>query len=764
MGLCDNFNIIAPREVHKTELYDGRALRFLRKLDSLSDDDRRKLDKYYYSAKNDRRKVTYETYRGFGTDCVGRYGVRNEVGLQAFSKKVRGLLAQKYYWDLDICNCQPTLLLQLAQEKGWDCDTLRDYCENREERLASVCSELGIERDDAKEIFISILYGSSKWQQTEYLRTFTAQAKKIQQNILLSCPAFFDKVKKRRFILDGTSDIESSACAIYLQTIERQLLLVSEDFLRTQKREFLVYIHDGGLIKKERDETHAPTHLLPFLELHVKNQTGFSVRFAFKEFAIDFVIPPEEKIYRADELINDSFAASQLATLAGSDLGKSNGKLLVFDESTGVWTGEEEPLKRLVHKFEKQLIFKQEGSFGIITHDYGGCERNIPKMLSQALNYVEEIKLDYDTSIGKLLFANGIFDLQTQQFTDSFDPTIHFAGRIPRNFSAKRDTNIESLVKKILFEDPYLVEQREQAEFFMTGIARAIYGDYKAKRAYISVGEANCGRGLLTEALRLTYGSFVALFNSNNLLYNSRSSDDEAKKLKWYLPISQSRLAISNEISMTGQYVDSNTLKSLSSGGDEIIARKLHENEITVKSRTTCLLLTNDIPKMKPADQGLLNRLCVNELKKFYVANPDPMNPYQAKEDKTLKEKFAQESWQTALFWILSDCWVRFFKTDRIAPKPLAIQLAAEEWIETGTSVRSLLEQGFEITKVESDYVTGTTIRAFLKEKGCKYSDTKIGREIRKITGFDKDQKKIDGKNTKVYFGLKEPVSGSVSG
>ena len=585
---------------------------------------------------------------------------------------------------------------------------------------------------------------------------FTSEMNKIQKNILSICPTLLDKVRKRRNIVSGTSSLESSCVATFLQTIERTVLLVAEDFLKTQKRELLTYIHDGGLVKKLPGEQNPPTHLLEGLEKHVKTHTGFEVKFTFKDLSSDIQVPEEEQIYKSSDIIDDKFAAEKFASLAGPLLGKSQGELIVFDTSLGLWTTAKESVKRLVFEHSEELIFRQESPRGIKIHNYGGSEKHIPCMLAQALNFVEEVKLDYDTSVGKLLFADGIYDMNSQQFTRSFDPQIHFAGRISRNFCATRDTNTEALVKKILFEDPYLDDQKEQAEFFMTGIARAIYGDYKAKRAYISVGEANCGRGLLTEALRLTFGSFVALFNSNNLLFNSKSSDDEAKKLKWYIPISQSRLAISNEISMTGQFVDSNTLKSLSSGGDEIIARKLHENEVTVKSRTTCLLLTNDIPKMKPADQGLLNRLCVNELKKFYVANPDPTNPYQAKEDKTLKEKFGQEDWQNALFWILADCWKTFSKTDRTAPKPDSVVKAAAEWVETGTSVRSLLEQEYQITKLETDYVISTSIRSYLKEKGCKDSDTKIGREIRKLTGIDKDQKKIDGKNTKVYFGLRE--------
>jgi hypothetical protein len=760
MTLADNLSYNATQEIQKHELYDPRMLYYLLSINTHAAEDIRKIKRFARGATNGKKKITYTTYKGFGSRAIGRYVAKNESGLQSLPKNIRAALCKNYYWDFDIVNCHPTFLFQLCKQWGFECQYLQDYVEHRDQHLQKIADELHLSsKDTAKEVFRNIMFGSGQYDgKSEFLDKLIQEMKQITKNFCEKHKEFYEWTKKKKELQNDNRPAENSALAVFLQDVEKMIVLTIEDYMKIKKRRVDTNMFDGGHLLKLPNETEGPQDLLRGAEEWVLSKTGYSIKLLYKPMETTFVYPIDKNhIYEPDENINDAFAAKKLSELAGTNLCKNQkGDIFVFSTTKGIWSGEKNDLAELIDGFHDDLIFLQDTGKFIKKHDYGGNTTNIQKMITRLPAKVEVKEFDYDTSRGKLLFSNGIYDFDTQTFTEGFDPEIHFAGRIDRPFPATRNPDYEARVHKILFEDPYLQEQQEQAMFFKTAIARALYGDYSAKRAYLSVGEPNCGRGLLTLSLLQAFQSFVSTFSSNNLLYNAKSSDDEAKKLAWYVPISNTRIAISNEISMMGKSIDGNIMKALSSGGDVINARKLHENETPLKSRTTIFLLTNDVPEMKPNDIGIQNRLCTNELKKSYVANPDPSDPHQAQEDKRLMDEAKSKEWSDALFWILADAWAAFALTDRTAPKPAAVLAANADWIEKGVSLKSIVAEKYEFTKSEDDWILATELRSYLKSRGIKDSDTKVGREVRKMTGISKTQKKHDGKVLTVYFGLKE--------
>jgi len=760
MTLADNLSYNTPNEIQKDELYDPRMLYYMLSIKNIPDDDMRKLKKFARGAKNGKKKITYATYKGFGSRSIGRFVAKNESGLQSLPKNMRAALCQKYYWDFDIVNCHPTLLLHLCKQWGFESKYLHDYVEHRNQHLQTIADSMHLSsHDQAKDVVRNIMFGSGQYDgKSEFLDLIIQEMKQITKNFCEKYKEFYEWTQKKKELQNDNRPPENSALATFLQDVEKMIVLTIEDFMKLKKRRVDTNMFDGGHLLKLPDETEGPQDLLRGAEEWVLSKTGYAIQLIYKPMNTTFVYPIDKNhIYDPDENINDAFAANKLSELAGSNLCKNQkGDVFVFSTKKGLWSGEKKDLLELIDRFHDDLIFLQDTGKFIKKHDYGGNATNIQKMITLLSSKVSVKEFDYDTSRGKLLFTDGIFDFDTQTFHEGFDSDIHFTGRIDRSFPSTRNSEYEARVHKILFEDPYLIEQTEQAMFFKTAIARALYGDYSAKRAYLSVGEPNCGRGLLTLSLLQAFESFVTTFSSNNLLYNPKSSDDEAKKLAWFVPIANTRIAISNEISMSGKFIDGNTMKALSSGGDVINARKLHENETPLKSRTTIFLLTNDVPEMKPNDVGIQNRLCTNELKKSYVANPDLSDPTQAQEDKRLMDEAKTKQWSDALFWILADAWAAFALTDRTAPKPAAVLAANADWIEKGVSLKSIVAEKYEFTKSEDDWVLASDVRTYLKSRGIKDSDTKVGREVRKMTGISKLQKKRDGKLVTVFYGLKE--------
>jgi len=748
----------------KTEIFDANMMLALSEHDGVPADIKRALKAYRKSATNGNQvSIVYEFGKKWAAIRRGRLGPQRGLGLQTFRSDIRAALAARYYWDVDVVNAQPNILVALCKQRGWACEALEEYTRARADKLAELMAELDCDRDDAKRFCLTILFGATPYKKVPaYYQQLATELARIADN----CAIAFPDIYKICAADKSKANLKASCLAVVAQDKEREVLLCIDEFLKTKGRTFSCLIHDGGLVLKEEDETEFPSEMLREAEAHVLQALGFRIRLEVKPMTHSFEVK-EERLVPTSVVISDSWAAKQFVELLGPNVVLDRtGLRYIFDDTTGLWSTDETTLKRWLNRFANRMVFKQDSASGIRTFDYSGKEVAIQAMMknmNRHLEPVDFVNTRANSAIGKLLFADGILDMDTMEFNPGFDPAYFFFGRIPRPFPYERNEALIERVEKLLFEDPYLEDQAEQARFYKIGLARAIYGDYQAKRCYTSVGEPNCGRGLLTGALIAAFGDYVTTFDSNNLLFNPRDGADKAKQNAWLVPIANARLAIGNEICLTGtRFIDGNKLKSICSGGDIIKGRLNHKDESPFVCRATFLLQTNDMPSIKPADKGVLNRLCVNELKKSYSLTPEPGNPRHMLQDSTLKMRFETEEYMNALFYVMMDAWLEFVDMGRVYEKPACIAEATSEWIETNASVRSLLEEAFEITKDENDYVAVRDIIKYLREKGCADSDTKIGREMNTM-GCPPVDRKVAGVTKRVRIGIRRIPSGEPS-
>ena len=735
----------------KTETYDVDMMSKLLRHEGISHDDKKKLQRYRKGRDNGNQvRVTYNFGSQYQSIQIGRLFPIHRIGCEGFPKDIRACLYDKYYWDVDMENAQPVLLVALAKRLGVTHSALEEYCLNRKQVLEEIMKDNNYTRDDAKTLCLSVIFGGYRDQHPLLPKMFL-ELKNLAILVSKENEELFQIVKKDKDNKDKYNP-EGSCLAVYIQNEERLILMEIDKCLSKRGRSMDAWIHDGGLVRKLPNETQFPMSLLREVEQEVFEKTGYVITLAIKPMAHTFVFKTNDTLLPPDVKVNDDYAAKTFANLAGPLLKKVNNVLYAFNTETGLWT---ENILPLIHEFKEDLYFEQTVGSVYKINDYGGMANKMDPMLKLTPNYVPESSLDAETSIGKLLWKDGWYDFETDSFHQGFNPDLFFAGRINRPFPKKRDEEAIRFVHKVLFEDPYLEEQAEQRDFYKIALARALYGDYRAKRCYFTTGRANCGRGLLTAALQMSFEGFVTQFSSEQLLYNPRSSSDPAKQMAWVIPFRDARIAIANEISMSEKFIDGNRLKGISSGGDQIQARLNFKDEQLYTIRATLFCLTNDIPSIKPAEEGLLNRICINELKKVYVKDPDPSNKYQAREDRTLKDKFNQDQFKDALFFILVDEWKKFVANGRQSEKPASVTQGIQEWVETGVSVQNILSEKYEFTKDENHMVRFDDLEKLLRQKDCKDSSTKIGRELTRLTGYDSLIKKVNGRTIRLRPGIR---------
>jgi hypothetical protein len=238
----------------------------------------------------------------------------------------------------------------------------------------------------------------------------------------------------------------------------------------------------------------------------------------------------------------------------------------------------------------------------------------------------------------------------------------------------------------------------------------------------------------------------------NVLKFNPRDGSDEAKKLAWYAPLAGCRIAIGNEARMDGSKMDGNMMKTLSSGGDSIFLRQNFKDQIKVEPQTTFFGFMNDMPPVSPCDQALKNRMCCIPYLKSFVDKPaSECGPYELPSDPKLKEKIERPDWIDAMFWIIADAY-----GDSL-PKPQSVVQEIDElFVVEDCRLKEIIEERYEFAPNDDEaFVPAKEINAYLKNHGLAMSETKVGRELARL-GLTGKVKKIDGKTSRVWFGLRD--------
>ena len=215
--------------------------------------------------------------RLFASKCGG--------GLQSVSGWVRRLCAHKFYHDLDIVNCYPVLLAQLAEKHDIDLQFLNRYVKFREQILeADMHAYPGLSRSDAKKQYLKIMFGSNDLQ---YQSSFIQNFKKEIEFITESFWRMSEFQHARRYAEANQEEgksMKGSFLSVVIQEVERQIIDVAMDTLREEYPQYRaeVYVFDGFMVKKDHPDTVFPQDILERLAAKVEETTGFLVEFVEK--------------------------------------------------------------------------------------------------------------------------------------------------------------------------------------------------------------------------------------------------------------------------------------------------------------------------------------------------------------------------------------------------------------------------------------------------------------------------------------------------
>jgi hypothetical protein len=757
MGYKDNFSEFSSVSTNKTlknkknvnkvivtknQEWDASVMANIwRKRSVLDVADINKVKNLYDNAKQNHRYNTSVIDYSYCNSLAGSRGYGRLYSVQKGSfekleKTIRHSLCAKLHWDVDIVNCQPTLLVQLAAKYNVEMNNLSFYVDNRDYCIKKCMEYYNMTRDEVKNWIISCLFGCK-----------IPELQGLQRELSIFMNAIRDDYNELYHLISQEKDynIEGSFLSYVAQTEENKCLLAMNDFFENVcKRIVSALCYDGCMIHKKDGELMFPDELLRQCETYIEEKIGYKLKLSVKPMVIssDFMPKDSDMIPLIRDEVSDVYMADKFIKFMGSYIKHDSLQgIIVYDNTTGLWTDDEHIIRNKISSAE--LI--EDTMEGIIDYSNFVIKQDlIIKTLPSRIPVENFINKAINMSTGKLLFMDGYYDMVAKQFISKFDPTIYFPFRIERKFPSERNETIISEVNKILFKDPYYDSEREVGEYLKKLIARGIAGFYEDKSVILAVGEPNSGKGVITNVLSYVFGNYIGTFNANALLLQKYNSTDSAKKMSWLLPIRFCRLIVSNEVSK-GSVLDANLYKNIFSGGDPIMARSNYRDEVEIMNRSTGIFFCNDIPKFYPPDKGVCERTKIIEYKISFVDNPKTIN--QKPSDYTIKQKFATNvEYQNAFFWIIMDAF------QNKVPSPGNISLTtAEEWMpDPGSSLLETLSNNGYIIDLDNDDDSNFTpfkdIKRVLEDAKAMngMSDVKLGKELEKI-GCTSFSKKING-------------------
>ena len=262
------------------------------------------LKNYIKKILRNRVKVKYEKAHY----DIGRVFPKKSLSLGCMRRDIRHTLMKDFYKDIDMVNCHATILHQLCKAHDIPTIELTKYILNREDILQQVIDEYKVTRDDAKHLFIILLfYGNfntwikdngfdSSFVSLPYINKLVNELATIGARLIVENPDIETIVKTFK-----KKNIKGSVVSLILQHLEENILEIIYNKLGRPKIAILSF--DGLAVDK-----NLPVNL-PELEAEITEKMGFEMKLVFKAFdrAIEGDIDPENTTYKYTEFEKNHF-------------------------------------------------------------------------------------------------------------------------------------------------------------------------------------------------------------------------------------------------------------------------------------------------------------------------------------------------------------------------------------------------------------------------------------------------------------------------
>lgn len=189
----------------------------------------------------------------------------------------------------------------------------------------------------------------------------------------------------------------------------------------------------------------------------------------------------------------------------------------------------------------------------------------------------------------------------------------------------------------------------------------------------VLVGTGRNGKGTLVRALTTALGRDYMGACDRSLLISSKFESHPTK----LMALKGKRLVTASETE-AGEKLAAASLKQLT-GGDELSARGMREDQQTFMPSHNMILMTNNLPEVDSQDKALWSRLKLIRFTQSFEDAPD----------RRLDEKLAAEA-EGILLWLVEGCR-RFLQQDGELEDPVSVIGATGDWRMEGDTLSQFM-------------------------------------------------------------------------
>jgi hypothetical protein len=704
--------------------------------------------------------VTKRIY-SYSSDTPVEFGGRLYSGnsIQSLPREIRGFLASETT-DVDMKNAHPKLLEYICKQESILFPNLEYYNNHRDEILAKFP-----DADKAKKLFLKSVNDCRPLTDVKdkFLKAFDKEMKAIQAT-LTNSPKY---AKIRESVPKDKQEKNWNG-----STINRILCMAENNVLQaaieaTHKRdiEICTLMFDGFMVYGHEFNDEYLDYLYDEVE---KKFPGLGMKWSFKPHQTTIKIPDDfdpANTLDVDDCVSSDLEAAQKVFKLFPHWVFCNGVLYVYNQDTWMWDNTHTAYIAIIMSLSDRLYVSKtnkDGSTYVTKTSYGNTlslMEKLPTLIKTMCRNDDWLKQGQYTSLGKVLFLNGYFDMRTHTWygkdDTAIDPSIVFMGRIHHNFEQFNDEDLAYMqsIRERLF---YNVLGEKVGDYLIRTLARGLAGDMQ-KRMLCGLGETNSGKSILTRAVMLSCGDYADSFNAENLAYRS-TSQDEAQQMRWAMKLWWKRIIFSNEIKSTVE-INGNMIKKIASGGDSLVGRMHCGVETSFITHFLPVVLANDLPKIKPYDSAVDSRLRVVGYKKTFVDNPS--NEFELKKDDKLDAELKTLRFQRCFVGILIWEYYQFMLNGEVED-PAEVIAAKKDWVGDDSNYLQQFRNEFDITNNKDDFISSARIEEWIKSNNLGITMKKFGLDITKeckLKSYDEVKtsiKSIGGKKVRGWFGLKE--------
>lgn len=700
--------------------------------------------------KNDYKRISHYDYTQNKKE--GRIFLKETTGLQRIWNKFRGVLCDGLMLDLDMINAHPTLLLHICKQNGILAIALETYVVNRTKILEQLFTDDGIEKGDAKLMFIVSIndykpikkLGSIKIKNPFFL-SYDKEIKNIQKQLCQKYTDLFTTLSKK-----NKENVEGKLLNHLMCGLENAILQKAITKVEELAIEVAVPMFDGMMVYQNSLNEMPLNTLIDNLNDITKE---YGIKWSNKEHNVELLehlqgltfddnkysFVAENEVELVEKYIIDIILKNKIYNC--------DGEIYLYNKQGKVWTTKKVSQLLVPLLSCHDLYFKKQDKYIHQNKSNNNLKNLVELVMAHAPQNPNFTTLMFDSTLHKLCYKNGFYDFEKGDFVKYTEDNIPFTTFIINRDYVKDDTKEEEIYKRIFYpmfdiktdqegkpyEDEANKNKKQYMEYLLYVFARAMAGHVEDKRWLALIGERNSGKGVLYDFFKKAFEDYVGMFETGNLIAKT-SLGEATKEFAWKFQFEFKRAVFGSELFVKldkrGQHevkLNGTLIKSISSGGDEHTARGNFKDERTFNIQATMILCANDLLAIEPADaSNTLERF--NMTSTFLDENEEKLFTDKQKETMVIykKDTSLRSSWCKEKEVINSFTNIIFKAYAKKVEKPSSfIQQAREEHEDD-----SEYERFLNIFTVDGsdNFVSNKRIEELMATHRISYSNIKAGK------------------------------------